>query len=194
MIADRVDDRPKLPPILTTGQVAKLTHVAPRTVTKWCNGGMLKHYRVPGRNDRRITRESLLDFSREHGIPLEEPDEIQPVVNISCVTLADYLNALDERERRRVEDHACKLLGVTPEAIGARPRTEQPLDREITTYRRVISTLIEVAYGKHVLIEGDKVVGAFLTHEEAMHEGYHRFGLSHFLVKQVLDPEPVFHI
>ena len=40
--------------VLTTGDVAKICNVAPRTVSKWFDSGQLKGYRIPGSKDRRI--------------------------------------------------------------------------------------------------------------------------------------------
>ena len=57
--------------ILTTGQVARICHVAPRTVTKWFDTGRLRGYRIPGSRDRRIPRPQLLAFMRAHGIPID---------------------------------------------------------------------------------------------------------------------------
>jgi len=34
--------------VFTTGQVAKICKVAPRTVSKWFDSGRLKGYRIPG--------------------------------------------------------------------------------------------------------------------------------------------------
>ena len=34
--------------VLTTGEVAKICNVAPRTVSKWFDSGSLKGYRIPG--------------------------------------------------------------------------------------------------------------------------------------------------
>ncbi len=56
--------------VFTTGDVAKFTHTAPRTVSKWVDSGLLSGYRVPGSQDRRIPRDPLLDFLIEHNIPL----------------------------------------------------------------------------------------------------------------------------
>ena len=60
--------------VLTTGDVARLCHVAPRTVSKWFDTGKLRGYRIPGSRDRRIPAAHLLAFMRAHGIPLEELD------------------------------------------------------------------------------------------------------------------------
>src|SRR5689334_5901232 len=58
--------------VFTTGQVAKICKVAPRTVSKWFDSGRLRGYRIPGSQDRRIPREHLLRFLKEHGMPLGE--------------------------------------------------------------------------------------------------------------------------
>lgn len=57
--------------VLTTGEVAKICNVAPRTVSKWFDSGTLKGYRIPGSRDRRIPASELMRFMRAHGIPLE---------------------------------------------------------------------------------------------------------------------------
>ena len=57
--------------VLTTGEVAKICNVAPRTVSKWFDAGQLKGYRIPGSKDRRIPVTELLRFMKEHGIPLD---------------------------------------------------------------------------------------------------------------------------
>ena len=46
--------------VLTTGEVAKICKVAPRTVTKWFDSGQLRGYRIPGSKDRRIPVSSRL--------------------------------------------------------------------------------------------------------------------------------------
>ncbi|MDO5565811.1 MAG: helix-turn-helix domain-containing protein, partial [Planctomycetia bacterium] len=56
--------------VFTTGQVAKICKVAPRTVSKWFDSGRLKGYRIPGSQDRRIPREYLIKFLKEHGMPI----------------------------------------------------------------------------------------------------------------------------
>jgi excisionase family DNA binding protein len=61
--------------IFTTGQVAKICKVAPRTVSKWFDSGRLRGYRIPGSQDRRIPREQLIRFLKEHGMPLGELED-----------------------------------------------------------------------------------------------------------------------
>jgi excisionase family DNA binding protein len=61
--------------VFTTGQVAKICKVAPRTVSKWFDSGRLRGYRIPGSQDRRIPRDKLIGFLKEHGMPLGELEE-----------------------------------------------------------------------------------------------------------------------
>src|SRR5260221_269976 len=61
--------------VFTTGQVAKICKVAPRTVSKWFDSGRLRGYRIPGSQDRRIPREHLIRFLKEHGMPLGALEE-----------------------------------------------------------------------------------------------------------------------
>jgi excisionase family DNA binding protein len=51
--------------IFTTGEVARICVVAPRTVSKWFDTGHLKGYRLPGSQDRRIPEEYLRRFLNE---------------------------------------------------------------------------------------------------------------------------------
>lgn len=62
-------------PVFTTGQVAKICKVAPRTVSKWFDSGKLRGYRIPGSQDRRIPRDHLIRFLKEYGMPLGELEE-----------------------------------------------------------------------------------------------------------------------
>ncbi|MFQ5502681.1 MAG: response regulator [Phycisphaerae bacterium] len=64
--------RPK--DVLTTGEVAKICNVAPRTVSKWFDSGKLRGYRIPGSKDRRIPMQQLVRFMRAHGIPINGLD------------------------------------------------------------------------------------------------------------------------
>ena len=72
--------------VLTAGQVAKLCKVAPRTVTKWFDSGLLRGYRLPLSKDRRIPYDSLVKFMNEHQMPLELLTE-EPVTPEQAVTV-----------------------------------------------------------------------------------------------------------
>jgi len=62
---------PRQKDILTTGEVAKICNVAPRTVSKWFDSGQLRGYRIPGSKDRRIPLNALIRFMKVHSIPLD---------------------------------------------------------------------------------------------------------------------------
>lgn len=57
--------------VLTTGEVARICSVAPRTVSKWFDSGQLKGYRIPGSKDRRIPLNELIRFMKAHDIPTD---------------------------------------------------------------------------------------------------------------------------
>ncbi len=57
--------------VLTTGQASKICNVAPQTVSKWLDTGLLNGYRIPGGKHRRIPLAHLVAFMREHGFPLD---------------------------------------------------------------------------------------------------------------------------
>jgi two-component system, OmpR family, response regulator RpaA len=61
--------------VFTTGQVAKICQVAPRTVSKWFDSGKLRGYRIPGSQDRRIPRDHLIRFLKENSMPLGALEE-----------------------------------------------------------------------------------------------------------------------
>jgi hypothetical protein len=58
------------------------------------------------------------------------------------------------------------------------------LEKELETYKRKLSEL-KALEGKFVLIHGDEVVETFSSYEDAIKEGYSKFGLEPFLVKQI---------
>lgn len=64
-------DMQKRKDVLTTGQVAQICNVAPRTVTKWFDSGRLKGYRIPGSRDRRIPTSELIKFMKSHHMPTD---------------------------------------------------------------------------------------------------------------------------
>lgn len=57
--------------IYTTGMIAKMCRVAPRTVSKWMDSGKLKGYRIPGGQDRRFLKADVVRFMAENGMPDE---------------------------------------------------------------------------------------------------------------------------
>lgn len=63
-----MDTEVKVQDVYTTGKVARLCEVAPRTVSKWVDSGLLKGWRIPGSFDRRINHADLVAFLRFHGL------------------------------------------------------------------------------------------------------------------------------
>jgi excisionase family DNA binding protein len=88
--------------VLTTGEVAKICNVAPRTVSKWFDTGVLKGYRIPGSKDRRIPVSQLMRFMKEHGIPFDGissgktriliVDDEQEIVDVLHKALSEQAN------------------------------------------------------------------------------------------------------
>mgnify|MGYP001057881967 FL=1 len=68
--------------VYTTGEAAEICGLSQQTVIRCFDNGQLKGFRVPGSRFRRIPHESLLDFMRENGIPIEafENDKIRVLI------------------------------------------------------------------------------------------------------------------
>ncbi len=69
------------------------------------------------------------------------------------------------------------------------------LDTEIATYRRLKPDLLADPdkLGKYVLIKGQELLGIYPTRDEALLVGEERFLFDTFLVKQVVEVEPVYY-
>jgi excisionase family DNA binding protein len=81
--------------VLTTGEVARICNVAPRTVSKWFDSGQLRGYRIPGSRDRRIPIAQLIRFMEAHGIPLNDLEAARPsVLLVDCDE--QYVRVLSE--------------------------------------------------------------------------------------------------
>jgi hypothetical protein len=81
------------------------------------------------------------------------------------------------------------LASVNPSNTTAgRPCTEggtMALERELATYKQKLPEL-KGQEGKFVLIHGDTLVDTFTSYDDAMKEGYAKFGVNDpFLVKQI---------
>jgi excisionase family DNA binding protein len=101
--------------VFTTGQVAKICKVAPRTVSKWFDSGRLKGYRIPGSQDRRIPRDYLIRFLKEHGMPLGDlEDETMAKILVVCQD-----QVLIENLRRELPAEKSFKLGVASSGFEA---------------------------------------------------------------------------
>jgi len=68
------------------------------------------------------------------------------------------------------------------------------LAEEIATYRNHRPQLLREHMGQFVLIKGADILGTFPNYSTALREGYRRFGIVPFLVRQIADPEPVVYL
>lgn len=110
--------------VFTTGQVAKICKVAPRTVAKWFDAGKLRGYTLPGSGDRRVPREHLLRFCKEIGFTIadtELDDSIRMlVVGSDAATLATFREVLSLEKGFRIE------LAASGFEAGVRSETFSP--------------------------------------------------------------------
>ena len=96
--------------VLTTGDVAKICNVAPRTVSKWFDKGQLKGYRIPGSKDRRIPVSELIRFMKVHNMPAATlpVGKIRVLIvdsNSDAVALADTLSSRSDYEVQTVHSN-----------------------------------------------------------------------------------------
>ena len=71
-------------------------------------------------------------------------------------------------------------------------KTANQLATELRTYERNRDNLLQCHEGKYMLIEGDKILGAYDTKLDAVAAGHQQLGPEPFLVKKVeRDEKPV---
>jgi excisionase family DNA binding protein len=68
--------------VFTTGEAADICRLSQQTIIRCFDSGQLGGFRVPGSKFRRIPRDKLLRFMKEHGIPLDalESEKIKVLV------------------------------------------------------------------------------------------------------------------
>lgn len=64
------------------------------------------------------------------------------------------------------------------------------LDEERAYFDEHLPDWLQHYPGKYIVVRGNELVGTFDTQEQALSEGARRFGLSSFLVRQVLESNP----
>ncbi len=67
----------------------------------------------------------------------------------------------------------------------------EQLERELNAFARERQRLLREHKGKFALFHGDVFVDTFSTFELAYAEGVKRFGIEPFLVRQVLEKDPI---
>ena len=126
--------------VLTTGDVARICNVAPRTVSKWFDSGQLKGYRIPGSKDRRIPVSELIRFMKVHNMPAA----VLPVGKIRVLVIdsnADAALALADLLRTRA-DYEVKTVssnfetGIVTQKFAPHVLMINLLAKESTTLRR----------------------------------------------------------
>lgn len=95
--------------LYTTGMVAEMFGVVPRTVCSWMEAGELGGYRLPGSKDRRFTLESLRRFAVRHGMRVPG---LTPIVVIHGAT-EDQAESI----RQALGEHADLHVAASPAAV-----------------------------------------------------------------------------
>jgi excisionase family DNA binding protein len=88
--------------VFTTGEVAEICNLSQQTVIRCFDSGRLRGYRVPGSRFRRIPRDALIQFMKEHNIPLEplETGKTRVLVVDDDPAIVEMLVELLERDGR----------------------------------------------------------------------------------------------
>lgn len=88
--------------VFTTGEVAEICKLSQQTVIRCFDSGRLHGYRVPGSRFRRIPRDALIQFMKEHRIPLDQLDmgKIRVLVVDDDPAIVEMLVELLERDGR----------------------------------------------------------------------------------------------
>ncbi|OHB76887.1 MAG: hypothetical protein A2Z34_10130 [Planctomycetes bacterium RBG_16_59_8] len=94
----------------TTGDVARICEIAPKTVINYCEAGKIPSEKSRVTNYRRIPRQALLDFMGKYGIPLARLEEAES----QTVLIVD-----DDADFVRVLRKALKTLGGKTEVLTA---------------------------------------------------------------------------
>ena len=83
-------------PVFTTGQIATICGIAPRTVARKIDEGKLKSFRLPGGVDRRVQRADLVEWMRAAGMPISRLEEFEAKWRLKSCGLRILLLSPDE--------------------------------------------------------------------------------------------------
>ncbi len=99
---------------LGTQRVARLCQVTPATVAHWIDQGHLKGHRTPT-GHRRVAVEDLVEFLRDHGMPVPpEFENIEPVVMRDAVVVVE-----DDANYRKMLLRAIESSGLPVDLTAA---------------------------------------------------------------------------
>jgi excisionase family DNA binding protein len=176
--------------VLTTGEVARICKVAPRTVSKWFDTGQLRGYRIPGSKDRRIPLSQLMRFMKAHGIPLGGLD-----TGRLRVLIVDGDTELTDLLQRTLSDAADYDVSVAESAFeaGAMVEHDKPgvilVDVDLLGIEgRSLSRFVTA----HPELTGTRLVamGASLTmvdQQSLLQNGFHATVSKPFTIQQVIE-------
>jgi len=68
------------------------------------------------------------------------------------------------------------------------------LEKELELYREKLHGELAQHEGKYVLIHGGTITDYYSSYEDAIKDGYQKFGLEPFLVKQILTLEQIHYV
>ena len=166
--------------VYTTGEVARICHVAPRTVSKWVDNGQLRGYRIPGSRDRRIPVDHLQAFMRAHGMPIDlldaGPCRVLIVDADAPLELAEAMNGDDRFEVRTASnDFEAGLLAQQfhPNAIVL--DVAGAIDDAVLVCRNI---------KENSALAGTKVLAAGADLGDAQQQELRQFGFDGFLGKK----------
>ena len=79
--------------VYTTGEAAEICKLSQQTIIRCFDNGQLKGFRVPGSRFRRIPRDKLIAFMKEHSIPMDglDSDKIRVLVVDDDPQIVDIL-------------------------------------------------------------------------------------------------------
>lgn len=69
----------------SSGDVAKICNVTPRTIIRWISSGKLRAFKLPGRGNNRIAEQDLLSFLHANEMPI--PADLVVVEDRHCVII-----------------------------------------------------------------------------------------------------------
>ena len=180
----------KVKDVLTTGEVAKICNVAPRTVSKWFDSGALHGYRIPGSKDRRIPLNQLIRFMKQHGMPLNGL-----MTGCTRVLIVDDEQDIVEVLEKILEDEAKYEVEIAQGGFAAGVTAEKFRPHVILLdmhLKDVEPTAVVKLVKKHPDLQLTKVIAMSgkLTDEEAKGlgaQGFDGFLKKPFHVRQVME-------
>jgi excisionase family DNA binding protein len=100
---------------MTTGELADAVGVACRTVSKWCDSGLLPHHRLPGSGDRRIDRAGAYNALLKKGFP---PYKLAAILDRPYCVIVGRGSPDTGAVFRRLDEMSA-ATGLTPVRVGS---------------------------------------------------------------------------